>query len=292
MILNLADVKKSDIKYKLIKFSDSHTHVDFENINQVHTVTRVTIKTRLSSLDDVFILLQATQAIRSVRNSIDIDLVITYLICGRYDRPMHQGDSFDLKIITDLIDQQRYSTISVYEPHSAISTALLSAQTVHVMDEHVRKELEKYQNFAENRYDNVCIVAPDLGAVKRVEDFAKTLHGEIPIVYCHKDRNILTGEIKGIKILNKDNLRKNVLIYDDLCDGGRTFVELAKEIKNSYDPHAWITLAVTHGIFSKGFDAVRPWISKIITTNSYKEYDQNNVATLISLFGVQLIDVI
>lgn len=286
MILNLIDVIKSDIKYTTTTYPDSHTHVTLEKLSILHPCKRLTIKTRLNSLDSVFILLQATNAIRAVRSDMPIDLCITYLICGRYDRPMSEYDSFDLKIITDLINQQNYQTVTVYEPHSIVTTSLLRGKDIHIMDEAVRKELLPYRKVQEglDQYVDVCLIAPDLGAVKRVEDFAKTLQRPIPIVYAHKERDLSTGDIKGIKILNPENLRKNVLIYDDLCDGGRTFIELAKVLK-SLNPHVWITLAVTHGIFSKGFEVLFPWITKVITTNSYKDFsslelDNKNVEVI------------
>lgn len=46
---------------------------------------------------------------------------------------------------------------------------------------------------------------------------------------------------------------KPILVMDDICDGGATFISLAKEIKAHElynDQELW--LYVTHGIFSKG----------------------------------------
>jgi ribose-phosphate pyrophosphokinase len=263
MILNLAHVEKSSIKYKLIKFPDSHTHIDFINIADVTGKEFVTIETRLSTLDDVFILLQATSAIRSVSSSIPINLFISYLICGRYDRPMHSNDSFDLKIITDLLVSQKYARIVVYEAHSLATTALLNCENLHVLDKAVGEQVMK-------DLKNTCLVAPDLGAVKRVEEFVKKLGVDVPIVRCHKDRNILTGQIRGLEILNPKALRDKVVIYDDLCDGGRTFIEAAKTLQIE-KPNCNITLAVTHGIFSKGFDIVLEAVDRVITTNSYTD---------------------
>ena len=280
MILNLAYPAKSSVQYKLTKFSDSHTHITFPELNK-YTTDKLTIKTRLASLDDVFILLQTVDAFRTVRPDIVIDLHIAYLICARYDRRMFEGDSFDLKIITDLLSQAKFETITIFEPHSTVSTTLLRAKTLHVLDTPVKEAIAKFPQ------DKVCIAAPDLGAVKRVEDFAKTLSFEIPVVYCHKDRNPLTGEIRGIKVLNPDQVKENVIIYDDLCDGGKTFTELAKVLRElgkmvagpntpEFKPTVSnITLAITHGIFSKGFQEVLGpkddrLINRIITTNSFR----------------------
>ena len=42
------------------------------------------------------------------------------------------------------------------------------------------------------------------------------------------------------------------LIVDDICDGGRTFLEAAKILKE--ETTGKLFLYVTHGIFSKGID--------------------------------------
>jgi ribose-phosphate pyrophosphokinase len=62
------------------------------------------------------------------------------------------------------------------------------------------------------------------------------------------------------------------VIVDDICDGGRTFTEIAKAIK-AVRPTAKIYLIVTHGIFSAGFDELNVQFEKIFSTNSYGDFD-------------------
>jgi ribose-phosphate pyrophosphokinase len=265
------------IRYSKTEYPDSHTHLEINQRaleNMIPWMGSVEIRTRLPTMDDVFILLQAVDSLRSVCPRIPINLVISYLICGRYDRPMHSGDSFDLKIITDLINAQGFDKITVLEPHSLMTTNLLRATTVHPLDAVLQEELEqfKFLNEPAGTYSDVCLVAPDIGAIKRVETFAKLLGTPIPIVTCNKDRDILSGKINGVIVLNPEAIRNNVYIYDDLCDGGRTFIEVAKELRKQHlgTIPLKITLVVTHGLFSKGYEPVIKEIDHIITTNSYK----------------------
>jgi ribose-phosphate pyrophosphokinase len=60
------------------------------------------------------------------------------------------------------------------------------------------------------------------------------------------------------------------VIIDDICDGGRTFVELAKAIKDGR-PTAKVYLVVTHGIFSAGFYELNELFEGIYCTNSYED---------------------
>jgi ribose-phosphate pyrophosphokinase len=273
MVLNLADFANSQVKYKLTHYPDSHTHIDLQGpAPEEDGWENITIKTRLSTLDDVFILLQATEQLRKMRGGVHLDLVISYLLTGRYDRPMHEGDSFDLKIITEQIQSRGYDSITLYEPHSDISTVLLEAKAVHPLDATLKKWLQPYLDEKGLAYNKVCIVAPDIGSVKRVQAFVKTLKRTIPVAVANKTRNT-DGEVTGIEILNQHELREKVFIYDDLCDGGRTFIEIAKLIKKA-KPECFITLVVTHGIFSKGFKVILGDIEQIITTNSYADIEQ------------------
>jgi ribose-phosphate pyrophosphokinase len=66
---------------------------------------------------------------------------------------------------------------------------------------------------------------------------------------------------------------KVILVKDDLCDGGATFVEEGKILREKF-PNRKICLEVTHGLFTKGFSELAKYYNTIYTTNSYQEIDQ------------------
>jgi ribose-phosphate pyrophosphokinase len=96
-------------------------------------------------------------------------------------------------------------------------------------------------------------------------------------------RDIKTGKILRTEIptLDQHNDLKYVIV-DDICDGGRTFVELAKAIHDSR-PTAKVYLVVTHGIFSAGFGELNNHFPQIFCTNSVKDVDNSQV-TQINVF--------
>jgi ribose-phosphate pyrophosphokinase len=69
-------------------------------------------------------------------------------------------------------------------------------------------------------------------------------------------------------MLSRNNRFKYVII-DDICDGGRTFIELAKAIKEQREG-VEIYLVVTHGIFSAGFTELTKYFNGIFCTDSYR----------------------
>jgi ribose-phosphate pyrophosphokinase len=140
--------------------------------------------------------------------------------------------------------------------------------------------------------DELVVVAPDKGAVKRATLVAESLISlDTPerILFGEKVRDPGSGEILETLVLTRmgetfthltpDKLApfplkgKPMLIVDDICDGGRTFIELAKVLRE-FEPSE-IILYVTHGIFSKGFEVFKdqngkPLIDQFLIANPFK----------------------
>jgi ribose-phosphate pyrophosphokinase len=111
-----------------------------------------------------------------------------------------------------------------------------------------------------------ALVSPDFGASKKIYKLATEL--DLPVIQANKVRDN-KGQIIKTEVY-VDNLEgKDVLIVDDCCDGARTFIEIAKVLKEKNVGS--ISLYVTHGIFSKGLDVIfESGISKIYTTSSFR----------------------
>ena len=70
-------------------------------------------------------------------------------------------------------------------------------------------------------------------------------------------------------------MHAHCIVVDDICDGGGTFIGLAKLLKGRGAIKC--TLAVTHGLFTKGFDKLADHFDEIghfgcvsqLTTNRY-----------------------
>ena len=90
-----------------------------------------------------------------------------------------------------------------------------------------------------------------------------------PVLRCSKKRDPETGKLLGFNVPAKKFFKtKNVLIIDDICDGGGTFLGIADKLKAyKLDLH----LYVTHGIFSQGFEKLKKSFKSIFTTDSFKK---------------------
>lgn len=271
--LNLADPAKSNIEYKISRFPDGQQTVDLTDWTALDRYSDpVKITTRLNSFKDLEILICAVQAVRNLKPTREIALYTPYFMGARSDRKFVEGGVNYLKqVICPIINSLNFSSVIVLDPHSDVLEACLN--NYEKVDNHliVKYALTDIDN-KDGAQDRICLVSPDAGAYKKIFDVAKKF-GIEKIITANKVRDMKTGNIvrTEIPVLDQHNDLKYVIV-DDICDGGRTFIELAKAIKDSR-PTAKIYLVVTHGIFSAGFDTLDGWLDGIFCTNSYEDIE-------------------
>jgi ribose-phosphate pyrophosphokinase len=173
------------------------------------------------------------------KHKVDTRLRMTYLPYGRQDKKVSNTSTFALHTFATLLNSLNFTEVVIHDPHSLVALDLIkNSRAIYPLDE-VEKAVIKTES------NMFCY--PDKGAVSKytkVYDLWNfpTIHGE-------KVRDQLTGNITSYQIVG-DPSGKNVLIIDDICDGGMTFKLLAKELLAAGAKS--VVLFVTHGIFSKG----------------------------------------
>jgi ribose-phosphate pyrophosphokinase len=75
------------------------------------------------------------------------------------------------------------------------------------------------------------LISPDAGSNKKIFDLAKSIGYDGEIIRCDKLRDISTGNIIETIVYKDDLNGMDCLIVDDVIDGGRTFIELSKILK-------------------------------------------------------------
>ncbi len=276
-ILNLTDNEKSDIKFSISKFPDGQQSVTITDCRNTFSIEHingysVTIKSRLNSFKDLEVIICATQALRDLGVK-EIHLYVPYFVGARSDRKFSQGSTNYLKnVICPIINSQNFESVNVLDPHSDVLEACLN--------NYVKEDNHRLVKFALPLIDNkdgaqkrVVLVSPDAGAYKKIFDVAQKFAIE-NVVTAMKHRDIETGKITHTEIPNIDQYGEDhkFVIVDDICDGGRTFIELAKEIRK-HNAISDIHLIVTHGIFSAGLKPLNDAFTGIFCTNSYSDMD-------------------
>jgi len=220
---------------------------------------------RIKNSEDVMELMMLVDALRRLSKK-KITLVLPYLPYARQDRVCNEGEALSIKVFANLINSLKFENVYVYDNHSGVGTALLD----NCIDMSVLDIFKKYYSLIPRGTD--YLISPDAGANKKVLELSK--YYKVPMLRADKIRNTLTGEITGTEVFCGDMSDKSCLIVDDICDGGRTFIELEKALrkKNFKEVH----LYVTHGIFSKGLEVLSKFNS-ITCTDSFYEGDSSNL---------------
>jgi ribose-phosphate pyrophosphokinase len=278
--LNLLNPEHPDsIDYKVSKFPDGQQSVEILT-NVLAIPKEIAIHSRLNSFLDLELIICATQALRNkTNNDIEISLYVPYFLGARSDRKFSDGGVNYLKeVICPIINSQNFHSVTVLDPHSDVLEACInnykSNKPLHI--NFLQDALRNIDN-TNDAHNRICLISPDAGAYKKVFDVAK-MFGIQNVVTASKVRDIKTGQILRTEINLGDELKNpqmKFMIIDDICDGGRTFIELSKAIKEQL-PNAEIYLVVTHGIFSAGLDVLKPHFAGIFTTNSYKDIETDN----------------
>ena len=81
------------------------------------------------------------------------------------------------------------------------------------------------------------------------------------------------GIVNEELLADENHKDKPIIVLDDLCDGGSTFVELAKTVK-AIDPDRKLAIWVTHMVNKLGIERLKKWYDEIYFTNSYKDWDE------------------
>lgn len=193
-------------------------------------------------------------------------LNMRYIPYSRMDREI-DGFVFSLKYFSQIINDLYFDEVNVIDPHSYVSKALLNrCKEVNIFN-------NIYYVFMENNIDYVFY--PDAGAMKRYSEILK-LPNDTKYFYGNKKRDLQTGKIIKFELVNQPDLTgKNVLIIDDLCSKGGTFLASADEIKKH--GACSVLLYVTHCELSiyDGSLLESDLIDKVYTTDSLL-HDFNN----------------
>jgi ribose-phosphate pyrophosphokinase len=282
--LNLVNEEISDIKFKVSHFPDGQQDVTitsyrYGTLSDIR-LNEVTILSRFGSFKDLELIVAATKALR--RLSVEtIHLYIPYLLGARSDRAFVQGGtSYLVDVVAPIINSLRFKTVSVIDPHSDVAAAcinnLVSIPNINLVKFTLTSLYAK--DLADSGVDQftyinnkILLVSPDAGSLKKVYKVAEAIGYTGDVIVCSKYRDT-DGKLSKTHVpLDARHLDKDLIIIDDICDGGRTFINIVKSANDSLrETHtSKAILIVTHGIFSNGLKELSQHFDNIFCTNSY-----------------------
>lgn len=185
-------------------------------------------------------------------------LFLPYVAHARMDRVKSEKDVFTLKYFCEIINSLNFEEVVVRDPHSNVSTALLNRVRCEDMHYWIERALEQVNE------ENLVLFFPDEGAMKRYSDLAK-----YPYAFGVKKRDWETGKIQGLALVHGDIVKdKRVLIIDDICSFGGTFLHAARALREAGAAEVYLYVTHLESNVLKGEMYSSGLINKIYTTPS------------------------
>ncbi len=246
-----------EILFDQLQFSGGEPHIKIHPDFDRHIP--VTVTHRINSFNDLGLLCLAVDALKRMKATI-YELIIPYFPAARQDRVMIPGEPLSVKVYAGIVNQLGFQKVTILDAHSDVTPALVEnceAISNHAFIKEVLKQVAVES-----------LVSPDGGALKKIYKLSEYLGG-MEVIECSKSRDVKNGRLTGFRVYADDLAGKDLLVVDDICDGGATFTGLARELKKKNAGKLY--LAVTHGIFSKGLEELGKDFERIFTTDSIRE---------------------
>ncbi|WNL63213.1 ribose-phosphate pyrophosphokinase [Citrobacter phage Tr1] len=262
----------SNIDVKVFTFSGGEVHVKINadvalglcsayDKNVIHVIQDIRSAADLMA---VVMVKDALDELFRFNSNVDIRLVSLYVPYARQDRYCEEGEAFGVKAFARILNSLNFNRVIVADPHSDVTPALINNLMV-ISQEVIAVHMLGWKL----RMEDFMLVSPDGGALKKIFKLATPM--ALDVVCAEKIRDTRTGKVVRTEVPRQDFEGRNVMIVDDICDGGRTFIELAKVLRQRNVGK--VELYVTHGIFSNGMDELMSYFDCIHSFNVW----ENNV---------------
>ena len=263
------------LNYDLINFPSGEFQVRYDLTNLLKGSSVYYFHATIRSMDDLMILAQLKESLTPLYGA-PCFLILKYLPFTRQDRVCNHGECTSITLFANFLNTLNFTNVSIIHPHSDVTPAVINNSTV--ADPLTLVELSKEYADIFDEYD--ALVAPDYGASKMVKGLCSNFN--LDFVQGIKKRDTATGELSGFDYQADFDIRgKRLLMVDDLCDGGGTFIGLEKELRKGSP--LYTSLLVTHGLFTKGTKLLTDVFWDVYTTDSYYIEDESDTVKVINL---------
>lgn len=234
-------------------------------VTQIKLADKIQVIARLHDTHDVVSLLLLSNALMHHAKRRETELILPYFPYARADRRFTLGDCFGLDVFRTLVDTMGYDSVVTLDVHSQVTKERITSAFVDTAPHNFIYEAKLVCP------GDTLLLLPDKGAADR--------YFESGSLNCEKRRDPVTGKLSGFDVPKKECFKgySSILIVDDICDGGGTFIGIAEELRKQGVTQP-LYLYVTHGIFSQGFTKLSEHFEQIFTTNSFqKQYSWSKV---------------
>ena len=259
--LSVAD---PELEYEIKSYPDGSKYAVVKKIT--HNLTF-----RLNTYEDLWILNQIHDVVKKANWKVTV--TIPNLIDAQADRRFDIAQPFSLKLVLEFLKGMENFDYKIFHPHNSEVVEAILDNRVEIIDNHdfiyeVLAELK--ENYGFNAYDmedKLILMSSDAGGFKPLMKLCDKINWKGEIYSASKSRKYEDGKSKLIQQIDKQDFEgKDILIIDDICVKGGTFVGLAKMLKERNVGSLY--LAVSHLTIPNPNPELVGLYDTIFTTNS------------------------
>lgn len=265
-------IKVNNKIIKMSKFPDGTLAFDKENISDVcidelvlNENSSVKLSWYFENNEEMVALYFLVGYIREHCDK-NIELIMPYIPNARMDRVKTDGDVFTLKYFCEFINSLRFKKVTVLDPHSYVSEALLNNIEVRDPAGYVLQAIKSLgENYPGMTQSDWMLFYPDEGAMKRYSEKLSYKYA-----FGIKRRDWETGKIQGLDVAGcADDIKdKVVVIVDDICSRGGTFYHSAKKLKGLGAKAVYLFVTHCENTILEGELLSSGLIERVYTTDS------------------------
>ena len=171
----------------------------------------------------------------------EINCIIPYFGYARQDRKAMPRQPITAKLVASMIESAGANRVVTFDLHAPQIQGFFHCPvddltTVPMMGQYFRRK--------KLNSDNVVVVSPDHGGVKRARTLAEMLGCPIAII----DKRRPQANVAEAANIIGDVENKDVIIVDDICDTGGSLIAASNILKENKVKDIYV--CITHGLFS------------------------------------------
>lgn len=211
---------------------------------------------------ELFVLICAVKHLRRINPGANISLYLPYIPHSRMDRIHKDCDVFTLKYFADIINSLEFDKVTVLDPHSSVSIALIN--NIHILSPlpYIKHTMDLILDMEGQA---ALLYYPDSNAAKKYSEI-------IPLPYCfgNKKHNWDNGEITGLDIIDNSNIiaDRNILMIDDIISYGGSMYYSALALKKLGAKNIYAFASHVENSILEGNLIESGLVSRIYTTKS------------------------
>ena len=233
-------LKKSLGKMEIVTFADSEKRVRIEE--SVINKTVLVIASLSNPVDSHLVELCLIGDALKANDCSKMIAVVPYFGYARQDKSHREGEGVSARVMARLIEAVEFDKIVVVDLHSDIVGGFFQKPISHLHGASI------FVDKLKSHKEEIVVVAPDAGAVKRAQKFAEMLGA--PLTLIEKKRSLdKLHTIESLRLIG-DAKGKTAVLIDDVITSGSRLVKATYALKDQGAKK--VIACVTHADFVDG----------------------------------------